>query len=152
MKILTNGILCLFFSCTFVAATAQPPINEPDYNKPKLFQDIPERLNVRLHDFEKLLEAPLGKSINIPLHGMASLNGHVVSKSEITDTKVQSVVVKLTNRKGANFTFTRILNDEGQFEYSGRIISREHGDCLEIVLDHGQYVFRKVGLHDLLAE
>ena len=152
MKTLTNGILCLFFSCTFVAAIAQPPINEPDYNKPKLFKDVPERLNVRLHDFEKLLDAPLGKSINIPLHGMASLNGHVVSKSELTDTKVQSVVVKLTNRKGANFTFTRILNDEGQFEYSGRIISREHGDCLEIDLDHGQYVFRKVDLHDLLAE
>jgi len=152
MKTLTNGILCLFFSCTFIAATAQPPVNEPDYNKPKLFQDVPERLNVRLHDFEKLLDAPLGKSINIPLHGMASLNGHVVPKSEITDTRVQSVVVKLTNRKGANFTFTRILNDEGHFEYSGRIISREHGDCLEIVLDHGQYVFRKVGLHDLLAE
>jgi len=152
MKTLTNGIFCLFLSCTFFVATGQPPINEPDYNKPKLFEDVPERLNVRLNDFEKLLDAPIGQSINIPLHGMASLNGHVVSKSDVTDTRVQSVVIKLTNRKGANFTFTRITNNEGHLEYSGRIISREYGDCLEIVLDHGQYVFRKVGLYDLLTE
>ena len=152
MKTLTNGLLCLFFSCSFVAAVAQPPINEPDYNKPKLFQDLPEKLNVRINDFESLLEVPIGKAINIPLHGMASLNGHIVSKSDITDARVKSVVVKLNNRKGANFTFTRITNDDGSYEYLGRIISREHGDSLEIVLDHGQYVFRKVDLYDLLAE
>ena len=152
MKTLTNGLLCLFFSCSFVAAVAQPPINEPDYNKPKLFQDLPEKLNVRINDFESLLEAPIGKAINIPLYGMASLNGHIVSKSDITDARVKSVVVKLNNRKGANFTFTRITNNDGSYEYLGRIISREHGDSLEIVLDHGQYVFRKVDLYDLLAE
>ena len=152
MKTLTNGLLCLFFSCSFITAVSQPPVNEPDYNKPKLFQDLPEKLNVRLHDFEALLEAPLGQSVNIPLHGMASLNGHIVSKSDVTDTRVKSVVVKLTNRKGANFTFTRIANEKGSPEYLGRIISREYGDSLEISLEDGQYVFRKVGLYDLLAE
>ncbi|MBA2499953.1 MAG: hypothetical protein H0V30_09530 [Chitinophagaceae bacterium] len=152
MKTLTNGMLCLILSICSIVALGQPPINEPDYNKPKLFQDLPEKLHVRLNDFESLFEAPLGKSINIPLHGMASLNGHIVSKSSVSDTRVQSVVVRLTNRKGANFTFTRIINEDGSFEYMGRIISREHGDSLEIVFEHGQYVFQKVGLYDLIAE
>lgn len=151
MKNLTNGLLCLFFCCTSIAASAQPPINEPDFKKPALFSDVPEKVTVNVHDFENLLEAALGQSVNVPLHGQASLNGHIISKSENNDTRVQSVVIKLTNRKGANFTFTRISNGDG-FDYLGRIISRDHIDVLELVAENGHYVFRKTGLYELLAE
>jgi hypothetical protein len=151
MKNLTNGLMCLFLSCCFITTSGQPPINEPDFKKPALFKDVPEKVNVKVHDLENLFDLALGQTINIPLHGQATLNGHIISKSDVTDLRVQSVVIKLTNRKGANFTFTRIANGDG-YDYIGRIMSREHIDVLELVLEDGQYIFRKTGLYELLAE
>ena len=49
MKVLKTGALCVLLNVIALTVAAQnntsnPPVTEPDYNKPKLFADLPQRL------------------------------------------------------------------------------------------------------------
>jgi hypothetical protein len=61
-------------------------------------------------------------------------------------------VIKSSNRVGSAFTFARLRNEDGNFSYQGRILSRKHSDAFEIQLENGQYVLTKTQLYDLLNE
>lgn len=146
--------MALFTVC-FVHVNAQvrtSPLNEPDYNKPKLFSDLPEKLTVNLTNMETLLSLFVGASVNTTIANGFPLIGTVVSKSNPTDATVKSVVIKSRTRQGAVLTFTRITAADGAVSYIGRIISKDAGDAFQIVKESGQYVLRKQGLYDLMNE
>jgi hypothetical protein len=126
------------------------PLNEPDYNKPKLFADLPDRVNFNPGNLSNLFDLQVGQSVNIPVSPGVDFSGQVVSKSD--DPKSASVVVRLTNRVGARLVFTKITDSDNTVKYIGRIISLQHGDSYEIVSENNQYYFKKQGLYDLIAE
>lgn len=153
MKNLKTGILCLLLTLCYITSSAQiPPVNEPNPNKPSLFQDLPARLNLRLTVLETLLDQQVGQTINVMVASNFVFTGQIVSKSDAQDVHVRSVVVKSTNRQGANLTFTQIKNSDGTSKYLGRIISRQHGDSFEIISENGEYYFMKKGFYDLVNE
>lgn len=155
MKIRLTGValsLAVAACLSANAQTAKPPVNEPEYNKPAVFADLPERSPLRTADAERLLNLPVGASVNTLLAPGLSLRGTVVSKSNPKDVAVQSVVVKLTGRGGAALTFTRIRNADGSFIYRGRLLGKSAGDALEIVREGSAYVLRKRGYYDLVNE
>ena len=155
MKNLTRVLLGFFVSFCCLQSIAQElqkklPVNEPDYHKPKLFADLPERIDFNPTNFLNLFELKVGDSANVPISSSFNFAGVVVSKSDNPGSS--SVVIRSTNRLGARWIFTRVTDENNSTKYLGRIISFEHGDSYEIVSENNQYYFKKKGLYDLMNE
>ena len=148
---LVTGLLYIFFQ---LPAMAQGPVlpREPDYNKPELFADLPDRLNLRVADLEPLFALPAGSRVDVRVADRFPFQGTVVSKSPAGQPSVQSVVIRSTNRGGAALTFTRVTLENGSHRYQGRILSLANGDAFEIIQVNGVYVLQKRKLHDLINE
>ena len=133
------------------AAQTVPPLNEPNYNKPKIFSNLPDKLLLRLTEAEALLNLSVGGDAKAAIAPNFLLSGKVVSKSYGSDASVQSIVIK-SNLRNAVFSFSRIKNTDSSFVYRGRMLSREAGDALEIVKEADGYVLRKISYYNLLNE
>ena len=149
LKTITVGV-AFIIGYTSSAQSNSVPVNEPDYNKPKLFADLPQRMSLKVVELEALFTLPVGSAVNTQATDQLRLQGSIVSKAE--EASVQSVVIRSSNRLGANFTFTRTINADGSFTYIGRMLSMQHGDAYEAIKENGQYVLNKIGLYDLFNE
>jgi hypothetical protein len=156
MKILKKtAVTAMLLAASYqqsVAQSSMVPLNEPNYNKPRLFSDLPEQLNLRLADMEALLNLSVGAQVTATVANGFQLTGTVVSKSAPGNAFVETVVIKSLNRPGATFTFSRITKQDRSFLYTGRMMSKDAGDALEIVKEGSGYVIRKKGLYDLISE
>ncbi len=157
MKSLRTSVLCAVMALTAMGSSAQEktnvPINEPDYNKPKLFTNLPEKIQLSTDAIGNLFTTTLGRSASITLTDDTQLrfDGEVVS-SGYKSPQVQTVVIRSTNYNGATFSLTRITNSDGSVTYRGRIISFKHGDLFELEYQQGQYVLVKKNFYDLVNE
>jgi hypothetical protein len=155
MKFLKSGALCVLlciFSISMYAQNEPLPVNTPDYNKPKLFADLPEKFSIDVQAFAHLFDVVEGQNITVRLTGPFNYVGTVVSRSNPRDNAFRSVVIRSTNRQGAVLTFTRTLNTDGSYAYIGRILSHKHSDAFEVEQQEGQYVLVKKHLYDLFNE
>lgn len=154
MSILKTNAFCVLLGLCGISSFAQQasPVNEPDYNKPKLFADLPQRMHIDVPQLETLFNMPVGQVISVPLTVNSYYQGIIISKSEVTDVIVTSVTIKSSNRVGSVFTFTRLRRDDGSFFYIGRVISHKHGDAYEVVEEKGNYFLEKRSLYDLFNE
>ena len=155
MKLLKSvALMALLTACCMHASAQEPvlPINEPNYNKPKLFADLPDKLPLRLAELESLFNLPVGTKVTATVANGFPLAGTVVSKSDASDTAVKSIVINSLTRQGATFTFTRVTAADGSVSYLGRMLSKANGDALEIAKEGNQYIIRKKSLYDLISE
>ena len=154
MKTLKAITVCVLFSLSYFYSGAQENlrINQPDYNKPKLFEDLPQKMNVTIPDMESLLTLSVGAPVTAKLSKSFYIKGTIVSKSGDSASAVRSVVIKSTNRQGAVLTFTRIKDTDGSFVYRGRIMSRDNSDAYEIVKENDQYVLEKKSYYEMVRE
>jgi hypothetical protein len=157
MKILKTSALGVLLSvCMFQAAAQQNtkklPISQYDYNKPKLFKDLPERINVALKNFDDVFSLEMVKTVELPFAVNFRFSGTVVSKAEDTDANVKSIVINSTTRVGATLALSRIINADNTISYSGRIMSFKHGDAYEVTYENGSYYLVKKNLYDLVEE
>ena len=53
---------------------------------------------------------------------------------------------------GAALSFSKLMKEDGSISYIGRIISFQHGDAYEIILENGQYFFVKKDFYDLVND
>lgn len=148
----TLGVLLCLCSLHSIAQDQKVPLNETDYNKPKLFNDLPQKMNLRVTELENLFQYQVGSPVNVRITDNFLFEGVVVSTSDAKDISVKTVVIRSTNREGASFTFTRTTSKEGGNTYLGRIISRNNGDAFEILPENGTYVLQKKNLYDLISE
>ena len=154
MKNRKPGAFLTFLTLSICFASAQvsrPPLNTPDYSKPRIFADLPEKMSLRIASTEGLLDQPIGATVSAIIAKDFTVTGTVVSKSNPEDTTVKSVVIR-TNRQGAIFTFSRIKTRNGKPSYIGRMLNRTNGDALEIVREGQEYFIRKKGIYDMLNE
>ncbi|MER3497329.1 MAG: hypothetical protein C4308_01175 [Chitinophagaceae bacterium] len=149
LSTLVLGLCAVLCTTVGLAQNQQIPLNEPDYNKPKLFNDLPESFVIDTANMVSLFQLQVGQTVTIPLTANFSYAGVVVSKS--SDQSYNSIVIKSTNRQGASFTFSRVFEEYG-VKYIGRMMSLQHSDAFEIVFENNQYHFKKKGLYDLYAE
>ena len=150
----TNEVFALLTACYLQSQAQQktPPINEPNYNKAKVFGDIPDRLEIDLTSLERLLQLKVGDLVNTSIASGFRLVGTITSKSNPEDASVRSIVVKSTTRQQATFTFTKITRPDGTFRYNGRMLSKDAGDALEIVKEDNRYFILKKGFYDMINE
>ena len=146
--------MALITACCMHASAQESalPLNQPNYNKPKLFADLPDKMPLRVGDLEGLFNLPVGKQITAMVANGFPFVGTVISKSDGADTSVKSIVVNSLTRQGATFTFTRITGKDGTVSYIGRMLSKANGDALEIAKEGDQYIIRKKNLYDLINE
>ena len=156
MKNTGTLVLCAIFSCITILTQAQDksiPLNEPDYNKPKLFQNLPEKINVDVATLETLFNADINHPASMTIAGV-QFQGNVSSKNNIISTTSQTstVILSLSNYPGANFTLSKIISADGTTSYIGRIISFKRGDLLELQNQKGNWVLVKRNYYDLINE
>ena len=156
MKSLRTAVLCAGLALCTLGSYAQekPPVNEPDYNKPKLFSQLPERVQLNTADLAGLFNTGVGKATKLSLSDATQLQfeGEVISSGSQNQNTLQSMVIRSTNFNGARFTISRITNPDGSIIYRGRIISFKHGDLLELQNLNGQYTLVKKNFYDLVNE
>ena len=153
LKVVAFSVCITFCSICAIAQKIQNrsvSVNEPDYNKPKLFGDLPERINFDPTVLSALLNTQVGQSINLAVTSVFRISGQVVSKAD--DQNSTSVVVRLINRPGARLIFTKLTDPNNSVKYIGRIISLKHGDSYEIISENDQYYLKKKGIYELMTE
>jgi hypothetical protein len=157
MKFLKTSALGVLLSVCMLQVAAQQdtkklPVSQYDYNKPKLFKDLPDRINVPLKNFDNVFDFEVGKSVDLPFASNFQFSGTVVSKAEDVASNVKSIVIKSTNKVGATLALSRMINPDNTITYRGRIMSFKHGDAYEIANENGSYYLVKKGLYDLYEE
>jgi hypothetical protein len=153
MKNLAKGMICLSVFLVSIKLSAQnPPVREPDMNRPSLFQNLPEKITCRINDLSALLQSEIGRTVSFSFAENTVFQGVVSSVANKFENTLQSVVIRSTNFPGAALSFSKLTKEDGTISYVGRIISFQHGDAYEITMENGQYFFIKKGFYDLVNE
>ena len=157
MKNLRTAALCATLTLCSLFSLAQEqkvPINEPDYNKPKLFQSLPERIAFNPDNFMGLLNKQTGSVISTSLSTDSQIpfEGKIVSTTTSSDGKIQSMLMSCTNYAGATFSLTKVINDDGSVKYNGRLLSLKHGDLFVLEQTAGHFTLVKKNYYDLVNE
>jgi hypothetical protein len=133
-------------------AQLKDPVNEYDFNKPKLFRELPERIHLKMDDFTNIFDLEVGKSVTLSFNRSFNFQGTVVSKAEDVMANVKSIVIKSPMFSGAAFTLSRLINENNTLSYRGRIMSFKHGDAYELAMEEGAYYLIKKNAYDLYDE
>ena len=153
MKTLFTGIFSmLFIFCSQAQVQGNSPLKEPDYNKPKMFADLPDVMELKTTDLEVLIDLPMGGNINSVMVDGFPMKGVVVSKSGEATSAVRSIVIRLINRPGSTFCISQVKTEGGQMKFIGRVMSMNNSDAFEIAMLDDRYVLRKKHLYDLVNE
>jgi len=157
MKNLCTVAICVCISLGSLTAFAQPtkiPINEPDYNKPRLFQNLPSIIPVSVNKLNNLLSTDQSRPIQTDLSDQSELPfaGSIVSRANAEGNKIQSVVIRSSNFNGATLTISKTINEDGTVTYSGRLISFQHGDAYVLKNQDGHYSLVKKDFNELVSE
>lgn len=154
MKTLTTVLFSVVISLGAFRSGAQEklPINQPNYNKPKAFDDLPKKMNVSISDMESIFDYSVGTTVTAKLTKGFPFKGTIVSRSGNGKSQVQSVVINSTTRKDAVLTFTKIRIEDGSFVYRGRILNKESIDAYEIVKEDDNYVLEKKNYYEIVRE
>lgn len=157
MKSLRTTVLCVSIALCSLGSYAQDkpaPVNEPDYNKPKLFDGLPASIRLNADDISGLFSTALGKAATLQLtdDSRFRFEGEVVSSANQPGNSTQSMVIRSTNYNGATFTISKTTAANGTVSYRGRIISFKHGDLFELQSQNGQYLLVKRNYYDLVNE
>lgn len=135
--------------------TGSLPVNEPNRNKPKLFQALPDNIPASMTNLTSLFNSQVGDAVNLNLSetGNFQFEGYIVSAVSKYNTTIQSVVVRSSNYPGASLSVT-MTNDPGGSlsSYTARIISKQHGDLFELKNINNQFVLVKRNFYDLINE
>lgn len=154
MKHLKKGFICLSITFTCIFASAQKVVlpKEPNLNKPKLFQHVPDKVSFSVSKLTPLLKMEKGQTTDLTFSDKFIFKGTVVSSVSKYNNAIRSIVVRSADNSGANLVFSQITNPDGTTYYRGRIISFQHGDCFELKNENGQYFFIKKNLNDMVND
>ena len=155
MNILKASTFCVLFLLCIIRALGQEEreLARPyDFNKPRMFRELPDRIDVKLRELDNIFDLEMGKAVTLPFSSKFTFHGTVVSRAEDPAANVKSVVVKLKEKAGASLSLSRFINEDNTISYTGRIVSFKHGDAYEIVFEKGCYYLLKKDLYDLYDE
>ncbi len=154
LRILMLSACMMLCSLLTIAQEQKIPVNDPDYNRPKLFNNLPEKIPFNPETFFNLQNKQAGSSISISLSEETSIpfEGILVSSAEQFEGKMRSVVIRSTNYSGATFSMSKLINENGNITYTGRWISFKHGDIYVLQQSEGHYILVKKNFYDLVNE
>ncbi len=155
MKNVINAALCVILVILTTHANAQIqnklPITEPDYHKPKLFNNLPSLLPLNVGQVNAALNKQEGTEVAIQLADQLTIQGTIISTSDKKNSHQKSIVVKCSNWPGTYLTLSSSANNDDMI-LNGRLLSRQYGDAFEVEKKNGTYYLQKINLYDLLSE
>ena len=155
LKLSGPGLLFIIFTATSFAQN-RATINEPDYNKPALFANFPDKIPVTIDELKSLFsnDAAKGKDVafNFADRKLPGFNGKLISITSKYNNSIRSVVIRSTNFNGATLTLSSSTTTDGAASYTGRIISFQHGDLFVLEKQNDQYFLIKKKFHELINE
>lgn len=147
-------IALLFTTLANAQYKEHAPLNEPDFNRPRLFEKLPAEIPVSTAELNRLLsgEITVGKQADTGDADakLSPFKGTVVSAAK--EQKMRSVVIRTEAFNGATLTLSSFTNPDGTVTYRGRIISFKHGDAYELQQRDNQYVLVKKNFYELVYE
>lgn len=148
-------ILCLF--CSFsLQAQEKAPLREPDYNKPKLFNNLPASMQVDKQDLLNIISVSTQKNqeIKLPLASgrVSPFTGKIAHVYSEDDQQLRTITIQSTNFNGAMLTLSSVTNTDGTVSFVGRIFSYQHGDAFELQEKNNQYFWIKKNLREMMTE
>jgi len=147
--------LCLFASFS-LQAQEKAPLREPDHNKPKLFNALPQEIPVNRQELLSIVSPTLQKSQEVNLsftQGRSKgFTGKIAYAFSRPDGQLRTVTVQSTNFNGAVLTLSSLTNADGTTSLTGRIFSYQHGDALELQEKNNQYYWVKKNLFEMMTE
>lgn len=158
MKNLRTTVLCACLTICSLHSAAQDTkviVNEPNYNKPRLFDNLPSVIPVSIENLNDLVNSKAGAPINTSFATdarTASFQGNVVSAVSKSEDKVQTVVIKSTNYNGATLYISRVITEDGTIKYNGRLMSFQHGDLFVLQPKDGGFELVKKNYYDVINE
>jgi hypothetical protein len=155
LKLSGPGLLFLI-CCATGFAQNRATVNEPDYNKPALFANFPDKIPVTIDELKNLFsnDAAKGKdaAISFADRKLPGFNGKLVSRASKYNNSIRSVVIRSTHFNGATLTLSSSTTTDGAARYTGRIISFQHGDLFVLQKENEQYFLIKKKYHELINE
>lgn len=133
------------------AQDANVPLNEPNYNKPRMFNTMPARIEITPEKMQQLIATPNGQNANIPFNTQGgAIDGDVISAVSKYNNAIQSVVIRCAAFDGARLTLSKVTLPDGSTKFTGRIISLSHGDLYQLVQEDAGWVLVKKNFYDLI--
>lgn len=153
-QILVLGLLFLAATFNLNAQDANIPLNEPNYNKPRLFNLLPARIEMTAAKLQELVGTPNGQATQIPVAADQSTEiiGEVISAVTKYNSAIQSVVIRCSDFDGARLTLSKVNLPDGTTKFTGRIISIRHGDLYQLEQENGTWALVKKNFYDLVNE
>jgi hypothetical protein len=148
-------VLLLLIHRQAPAQTQQAPVNQPDLNKPKLFNGLPASVAVNTQTLDNLLRSSTGLVVNLNLSADLSalpLDGQVLSSSSADGGNLQTATLRANNYNGAVLYISKVMLPGGDIKYNARIIDRRFGDAYILELKNNQYYFTKKNYYDVINE
>lgn len=154
MKHITR-FLALFTLLLYEAVlNAQPiPGAGPNTNKPSLFTDMPDTLQISSADLMQLITIPEGQSVSILIGTKLQYNGMVMYNNINDQMEYSTVIIRSSNRSNSCFTLSKLADKDGNIFFRGQIISFKHADAFVLQpAGPGNYYFIKKRTDELLCE
>jgi len=153
-QILVLGLLFLAATFNLNAQDANIPLNEPNYNKPRLFNLLPARIEMSAAKLQELIGTPNGQpaQITVASEQNIEINGDVISAVSKYNNAIQSVVIRCSDFDGARLTLSKVNMPDGTTKFTGRIISIRHGDLYQLEQENGAWALVKKNFYDLVNE
>jgi hypothetical protein len=153
----TTVIFACITLCSLYASAQEPKfvLNEPNYNKPRLFDNLPAVIPVSIDNLNGLINSKPGVSINTTFSSdviSAPFQGNVVSSVSKYENKVQTVVIKSTNYNGATLYISKVITADGTIKYNGRLMSFQYGDLYVLQQKDGVFMLVKKNFYDAVNE
>jgi len=159
MKNLRTTMICACMTLCSLYSAAQDQkviVNEPNYNKPRAFDNFPEVIPVSIYNLNNLVNSKTGVSINTTFSAdakTAPFEGQVVSAVSKYEDKVQTVFIKSTNYNGATLYISKVIAEDGSVTYNGRLMTNfQHGDLYVLQPKDGGFVLVKKNFYDVINE
>jgi hypothetical protein len=153
-QILVLGLLFLATTFNLNAQDGNIPLNEPNYNKPRLFNLLPARIEMSTAKLQELIGTPNGQTAQIPVAAdqATEIAGEVIGAVSKYNNTIQSVVIRCSDFDGARLTLSKVNMPDGTTKFTGRIISIRHGDLYQLEQENGTWALVKKNFYDLVNE
>lgn len=148
-----NNLLISFLCISAISIAQAPPVNEPDYSRPALFNNLPDTVAVNETDILSFFNRSLGEQVQLKMSNTFFYQGSIKSIVIYDNPRRISIVIKSSNKLGSALYISKITDISGRVLLRGRIISNTHIDAYDLAYSEiTGYRLQKINYYKLVNE
>jgi hypothetical protein len=153
-NLFTVCLISLLTAAQLHAQKNEYPVNEPDYNKPKQFQNFTQKIAIPADVLSSVFTIPVGRQTGADSSSASSFPfaGQLISTVSKYENRIISAVIRLNNFPDTYFTVSKITGENGSISYTGQVICKGKGDAYVLQQENGLFSLTKKNYPDLVVE